>query len=188
MNEFRPTDHSYWMDGIRVPSVTQVIASMGQKQYGYSEGARRLGQYVHETIDLWEKGELDMGSLDPILIPYLGRWESFRELSGYRSRGTEIILFHPHLHYAGKIDGLGWMGKSSSLLDLKTGAEAEWHIIQAAAYFELAQQLEDPPVKAFRLYLGREKFRFPEVRFKELHDGFNDFKEGLANIKGEVTK
>lgn len=71
MSKFRfdPETHTYYMDGVAVPSVTQVLP---YNFYGNAKEETRLkGEYVHKAVEYYNLGELDEETLDPVLIPYL---------------------------------------------------------------------------------------------------------------------
>ncbi len=77
--EFLEDTHTYTLDGVVIPSVTQVLP------YNYgnnAEYARQKGIYVHDMLDLYGRGNLDEESLDPILKDYL---ESYKLITNLRS-------------------------------------------------------------------------------------------------------
>lgn len=74
--EFIEEGHKYLLEGVQIPSVTQVLP------YNYNgdfEYARQKGIYVHKAIELYNKDILDEDSLDPALIPYLDAYKLFLE-------------------------------------------------------------------------------------------------------------
>ena len=76
---FRPETHEYFINGARVPSVTQVLP---YNFYGNeSESKRLIGQYVHRMIELHDCNNLDEDTLHPVLRGYL---KSYKLLTDFR--------------------------------------------------------------------------------------------------------
>lgn len=73
--KFIEENHTYWLDDIQIPSVTQVLP------YNFfgndSEYNKDRGSKVHKMIELYNMKNLDEESLDPILIPYLQGYKKF---------------------------------------------------------------------------------------------------------------
>lgn len=72
---FNPEGHIYKLDGIIIPSVSQVLP---YSFYGNdSEYNKERGSLVHKMIELYNMKNLDEESLDPVLIPYLQGYKKF---------------------------------------------------------------------------------------------------------------
>lgn len=74
--------HIYRLGGVVIPSVTQILGSMGLFDYfdvpeASMEAARLFGSAVHLACELWDKGTLDESSLSLHLAPYLTAWGKF---------------------------------------------------------------------------------------------------------------
>jgi hypothetical protein len=85
--EYIDRDHSYWLDGIQVPSVTQILTSEGFYNFtgvnsDLLERSSEFGKAVHETCRLWDMGILDVENLSLPLVPHLSAWKKFREAFG----------------------------------------------------------------------------------------------------------
>jgi len=138
MLEFRLEDHSYWLDGVRLPSVTQVLSEMGF--YGdaaayFTEYSRDRGTYVHKAIQLYEDGELDEESLDPVIRPYLKAWKQFKHDSGFIVSASEKAMASVTYQFAGTVDLLGTFEDTTcAIIDIKTGAVGPVVGLQLAAY------------------------------------------------------
>lgn len=64
------------------PRVTGILKAAGLIDFsmvpqGIMERAQSFGTAVHLTTELYDKGTLDMDSLDPSLVPYLDGWKKF---------------------------------------------------------------------------------------------------------------
>jgi len=66
-------EHPVYRDGERVvPGVTGIIRAAGLMDVtGFNDYARDRGTAVHKAIELYERGTLDVDSLDEVITPYL---------------------------------------------------------------------------------------------------------------------
>jgi hypothetical protein len=156
---FRSDVHEYWLDGRRVPSVTEILkatgvstdfealGAMSDRLRGQIEFKRDLGSALHADIHAYDDGDLVWESVDERVLPYLDAWVSFRHNSGLKPVARERIVFHPSLHYCGTFDGIFERPDGGRiLLDVKTGDphDSACHL-QTAAYL-LAYLCEHPGV------------------------------------------
>lgn len=86
---FLPESHEYYLDNVRLPSVTQILQSLGF--YDYSavpeevlEYKSEIGRQIHKARDLYDKGRLDESSLKGKdgqldISGYLESWKYFVE-------------------------------------------------------------------------------------------------------------
>ena len=80
---YKPETHEYFINGARVPSVTQVLP---YKFYGNeSESKRLIGQYVHRMIELHDCNNLDEDTLHPVLRGYL---KSYKLLTDFKEENV----------------------------------------------------------------------------------------------------
>lgn len=111
--EFDRDSHSYHVEGRRVPSVTQVLASQNDWSHVNAmvlEAKAALGRDVHEALHLMVLGELDWRSLDPAVAPYVRSGQRFlREygLDGVTVLGAELQVASRTLGVAGTLDLYG---------------------------------------------------------------------------------
>ncbi len=155
---FDAESHTYYLDGVKIPSVTQVIRSAGLSDYSHVDPAHladlaERGTYVHEATELLDRGELDDDSIAADAAPYLAGYRSF-----LRDVTPDYILIEERLasikhRYAGTIDRLAKIGGRLRVLDIKTGTGAEWHKIQLAAYAVLLREAGHKPMHGTNLYL-----------------------------------
>jgi hypothetical protein len=139
---FASNGHRYEFDGRSVPSVTQVLAISGITDVSkipqhILDRAAAIGTAVHQACDLLDQDDLDLESLDPLLVGYASAYQRFRqetsfmpELIEHRAVGTLNGL-----RYGFCVDRLGQIGEERVLLDLKTSSKAQlsWPI-QTMAY------------------------------------------------------
>lgn len=74
MVDFDEQTHTYRLDGVVIPSVTQVLASMSDFSWVNPAVLARkadIGRKVHKVCEWWDKDELDEETLHPLLAGYL---------------------------------------------------------------------------------------------------------------------
>ena len=80
---YKPETHEYFINGARVPSVTQVLP---YNFYGNeSENKQLIGQYVHRMIELHDCNNLDEDTLHPVLRGYL---KSYKLLTDFKEENV----------------------------------------------------------------------------------------------------
>lgn len=143
--EFEPDGHSYRIDGVVVPSITQCIQAGNYSDGAYwtDESAER-GRWVAKAIELEIKGRLGPVTEFRHGI-YLSRciqaWRKFRSENPGQVIATEMRLGDAAYRFAGRLDLIYQFfdgrrpgtGGELSVCEIKTGAEAAWHALQTAA-------------------------------------------------------
>lgn len=134
---FDAESHAYLLDGLVVPSVTQILAAEGiiDGQW-YTEEGRRRGDHVHLALRYHDEGRLDEKSVTDEVRPYLEAWQRFISETGFICLHIEQPFADGNLGFAGTPDRTGWMDgdRVLSVIDIKTGAPEPWHALQTAAY------------------------------------------------------
>ena len=168
-------DHVYAQDGIGYPSVTNILQKTGFiDTKWFTEYGRERGSCVHQIIHWHILGELDEGTVDPVLQPYLEAWKSFEKDTGYQSLYVEHSLVSPEYGFAGTPDNIGILNENDAVVDLKSGSVSDWVGIQTAGY-EILSGLK---LHRFALQLkGDGKYILKE--FKDRND-INIFKSAMA--------
>ena len=134
---YNDASHTYRLDGVVLPSVTQTLETAGIIQpYTGDPWYGERGTAVHAATWLDDQGILDETTVDPQIVGFVEAWRTYRRESGFTPNGGETPLHHPLHRYAGTPDR--W--DAHLLVDIKTGKEAPWHILQRAAYRELLKQ------------------------------------------------
>lgn len=141
--------HVYTLNGKRVPSVTQVLAPMNDYSmvpFDILEAARIFGQHVHEAVDLFNRGTLDLTWLDLPLVPFVSAWSKFLEESGAVVIASEMPVAHERLGYAGTPDLVLVRGKRRRFVvpDVKATAVIPPTVgLQTAAYAKAYASMHD---------------------------------------------
>ena len=138
MLTFDASTHTYFWDGVKVPSVTSLInefmqVTIGGERYHINrytgavipsylmeEGAAK-GSDLHRACQLILQGRLDWDALDP---GYLGPCKQFvKWLADFSIEPlySEFMVYHSRMNYAGCIDLVAINGKSLGIIDLKFG-------------------------------------------------------------------
>lgn len=129
-----PATHIYTLNGRTVPSVTQILASVGVATDFEAIGSRsphwrdaidlkrQIGSVCHADCHAWDDGDLDLAEVDPLVRPYVDAWIEFRRNLQFVPDTRERIVFHPALWYCGTLDAIGTIGNGRRILiDVKTG-------------------------------------------------------------------
>ena len=122
---FNAEDHTYTLDGKRLPSVTEILrplSTFDRVPADVLDRAREFGSDVHLACELDDKGCLDHDGLDPALQPYLRGWQRFKAESGFVLTAIETPVYSKRYGYAGTPDRRCTVRGADGLLDIKTGA------------------------------------------------------------------
>jgi len=139
---FEPTTHEYRIDGVRVPSVTQLLEDAGLTP-DYSlvpqpvlQHARQRGIHIDACCDLLDADDLDWRSVHPEAVPYVEAWIAFRDYEGFTPAASQVPLYHPVYGYAGTADVLGTLpGGHLAIVERKaTSKMAATYALQTAGY------------------------------------------------------
>lgn len=188
--EFREEGHRYIHKptGRDIPSVTQILGILdtykGIDKSVLNYAAER-GRAVHTACQLWDEDDLDLGSLDPVIRPYVHGWIMFRDDTGFKRfpGRSECMIFHEHLGYAGRFDCIGeYPDKTTDMPDIKTQSDPtpDYWGMQLAAYAEALPADECPKRRSvvhlrddgtYRYYKLNEPHHWR--RFKVVFNYFN---------------
>lgn len=146
---FDPERHVYTLDGLVIPSVTQVLEE--ERFIDFSgipdatlDQAKARGSYVHQALHYHLEDQLDLADIDPryrgyfdSALEYLARLKK-RALRNERGEAiaVEWRFWHRRRMFAGQIDYLGWDDDEVlSIDDWKTGEPSDVGApLQTAAY------------------------------------------------------
>lgn len=144
MLKFKEENHEYSLQGIVIPSVTQVLKAAGLTNFDHVDPAllernAAFGNAVHAAIQFKCKGTLDEDTVDEAIKSYLEAWDNFVEDFQFVAKQNEVRGFHPVYRYAYTIDLLGEInngGKYAGMAvgDIKTGKPKSVDLIQLGGY------------------------------------------------------
>lgn len=143
--EFDEAGHRYTLDGLEVPSVTQVIGFLNNYSGippAVMELARDRGDAVHFATALHDGNDLDVESLDPRIAPYLAAWIRFRFDIDFDPVHIEQRVVSLKHRYAGTLDRMGLIRCGSrakaALVDIKCTAALPLSAGPQTAAYDLA--------------------------------------------------
>lgn len=149
---FDEAAHEYRVDGVRYPSVTEIIRPLSADwlariPHDVLERKRAFGVAVHKACEWDDDGELDDGATDPRVMGCVNAWRAFRRALNVQVIENETRLYHPTLLIAGTLDRFVRMdtnrtigGRDFWLLDIKTSDEPhESYGVQLAGYLLLIE-------------------------------------------------
>lgn len=166
--QFSAADHTYTLDGVRVPSVTQILQSLPNEYAMVDpdvlERAAEIGRKVHGMIEDDVHGRVEIESYDAGLLPYLDMWREFLCASGFRVIASEQIVYSLRYRYAGTLDLFGRLNDRYALIDTKrTAAVPRKAGPQTAGYKtalqECCPEYADVEIDRFALHLTPERWR-----------------------------
>lgn len=170
---FDPKEHIYRLDGVVLPSVTQILEDVGFINSDfYTEEARVRGQRVHLLCQFFDEGDYSVGEARQFnLDGYVESWRKLKERMAFKILEIEKPGYHPILKYAGTPDRVAILGNRGCVLDFKTGDEEFWHPYQSAAYDAML-----PPVASgLRKRMGIHLHSDGSMATPEPHDDLYDF-------------
>lgn len=177
--KFRAEDHTYWLDGVEIPSVTTILKDVGIVNYSAmpnatSEMALHRGSMVHLACQLYDEHDIDESTLDPILKPYLAAWKRFISESGFVIEEIEQRGYNPKWGYVGCLDRKGKLNGMPMVIDLKTSISPKWVRMQLAAYVEFVKFPTVVGRMAVELHAD-ETYKAVPLSAKDHARDFNDF-------------
>ena len=146
MNTFDAERHEFKKDGERVLSITQVLALAGICDWSFvAEDVRvhamNRGKSVHWMLQIEDEGGLNYRTVPVALRGYRKAYKTWKTSSGFVPFLIEKWMVSD-LGFGGIPDRAGRFGFGSSfgaVIELKTGAVADWTRLQLAAQCVLIQ-------------------------------------------------
>ena len=118
---FDEESHTYFVDSLPVPSVTEIVGILTADKYAAPnaalEGARARGSRVHELCMDLDLGELPE-EFEAEALPYLNAYKSFLRDFKPKWLYMELPLFSES--YAGTLDRIGYVDGAPRVVDIKT--------------------------------------------------------------------
>lgn len=200
MNSYDPEKHEYQISGVKVPSVSAVLAPLSDFSSVHPAIMKQACEYgvnTHRAIELYLKDELDEESLDPHLANVLTQFKIWENEKGYNIRGGAIEkqCYHPGLKYAGTPD---IVIQGEVIIDFKTRkTDPIKDILQLTAYEAFYGKPESHRLIVLELYedryvevdLSKHKLRKTAwSMFRYLLDRWhreNEFKQKLDGWKNK---
>lgn len=142
--KFDEGKHQYTVNGLVLPSVTQVLADLNDFSSvppDVLEEARNRGDHVHKATELLDRDELDLGSVHQAWRPYVDAWQRFTQAGPEFFGAIEHRSYHRKLMYAGTCDRIMMDGDKIAIVEIKTYHQiSPVDALQTAAYAAIAEQ------------------------------------------------
>lgn len=109
---YRDADHSYLLDGKRVPAVSDALRVASFDAYAHVdqatlEAAAAEGQMVHEMVHRDALGDFDPMTGPIQVLPYYDAWREFLDTTGFVVLATEQLVYSLRYRYCGRLDLFG---------------------------------------------------------------------------------
>ena len=172
---FDPNGHIYKVNGVIVPSVTQVIAAAGLSDFSsvpasVLDAAIQFGNALHKAIELKCKGTLDEESVAEELKPYIAQWDQFCMDFTFFTGQQEYRAYNDAMRVGYCIDHIGHLTDDTALVDVKSGSPKPADVIQMCAYGYLY-----PAKRILLLYLEKDRYKVIEIKGADRRRGVNIF-------------
>ncbi len=184
--KFDAESHTYWLDGARIPSVTQVLKVLTGDQFAsvpkdVLANAVALGTAVHCAIELDIDKELDDASLHDTVRPYLDMWRNWCAVTGFEPDLSEQQVYSRRLRFAGTVDVIGrFKNGDKAIIDIKRCALMPPSVGPQTAGYALAYSESFDCDKPHRFALQFPKnAKHPKL---EQFQGFSDERSFLAAL------
>ena len=127
---FEESTHTYTLDGVVIPSVTEICAPITCGKYppvGVVQQAAARGTRVHELCALYDMDALP-DEIEAGLVGYVKAWAAF--CRDYKPVWTHIELplygeIDPGQPFAGTLDRIGEIDGFTRIVDIKTAASLD---------------------------------------------------------------
>lgn len=128
--------HRYWLNGQRVPGVTEILDGLGFiDTRWFTEESRRRGTAVHAAVHYYLEGDLHWPSVDERIKGYVEAAIAFLDDSKFEAVEVEKRVLHQGAPvYAGTLDVVGRFAGVECVADWKSGAFSVVTGLQIAAY------------------------------------------------------
>lgn len=179
MLEFIEQGHIYKLDGVVIPSVTQILdaAGLGGFKDNYTQESADRGTNIHKTIELFCQAKLDRSILTPSAAPYINSWVKFCKDYNFTSQHQEIRDASPTLKVGFTIDHFGFMSvpENTAIVDIKSGVPKIADVVQVCGYGHMK-----PAKRLFILYLNGIRHKVCEIKGYDRQRGERTFLSALS--------
>lgn len=146
---FTESDHSYWLDDQRIPSITQLL-EMGELVNGalyFTESSRDRGTSVHALCEVFDLGIVTPATCDSPHRGYLLAYAAAMRALKPEWEQIEIADAHPVLKFAGRPDRVGKVFRRMTIGEIKSGCKAKHHAVQTALQAVLKSGSSYPQIR-----------------------------------------
>jgi hypothetical protein len=141
---FDQNTHTYYLDDKKIPNVTEIlsdlkIVDLAMIRKETLEQKAKLGTLIHKVCSKWDTQELDITSLNPLLLPYLEAWISFIDDYKIEWIAVEYQSYSSKWGFGFQLDRIGKVNKGKFsgkiiVADIKTGTYSDAVRYQLGGY------------------------------------------------------
>lgn len=133
---FDTEEHKYFLDDVEISGVTRTLALAGlSSHFNKDEEAAIRGRYVHDACSLLDDDNLDWGTLDPTLLPYVMAYSQFKDQYPHIIVEKEMLVYSATYKFAGRLDRVIEIEPQHlELYDIGSGGLDASKSLQTAAY------------------------------------------------------
>jgi len=173
---FQEEGHQYLIDGVYVPSVTQVVEQLHNFTGPPATAAMERGTLIHKACELLILGVLDWTTVDNSIRPEVTTFAAWWGSANFKPLIVEGVVGSKQYQFAGRLDLFGVWKTGLALIDFKTGNEYPAYRFQTAGLEIALKEMIDgpfpdyakPPIQRYCLYLKGDKAR--PVRHEDPRD------------------
>lgn len=171
--------HEYRINGVVVPSVTQITRSLtdySRVPPAVLERKRDIGIALHKAVEIYLKGEFETAALPDTFLPYFDAFSNWLEKERFQPDQSELRVYSEKSMYAGTLDLTGKTAKGRrALIDFKCTAKLMPAAkIQTAGYAQACMEMGDSIAERYVLQLKPDgSYRFEPCRDKADFTVFN---------------
>ena len=169
MIEYDENKHWYYLDGKRIPSVTQILSFLNDYSFVNQERieySRNFGTGVHLACELIDTDNL--AELPEIYNPYVNSWNKFVEDFKPNIIEVEKLVYSEKYRFAGKADRIMKIGNKLIVADIKSGAKNPVHALQLAGYEIALKEMGYKINSRMAIYLKENNYYLQE--FRDIYD------------------
>ena len=194
MLEFVEEEHLYLLDGVIIPSVSQILHYLFKDKYkdipeSVLSAKARYGTTIHESIENYEKG-IELPVLDYIQKASLNQYIKIKQENNIKVLDQEQMI-HYKDKYAGRFDMIAKVGNDTCLCDIKTTAELDIEYLSwQLSLYEYAYGKKFD--KLYAIWLPkRELGKLVEIKRKEekeIMDLIEEYEEQEEEIENDYPE
>lgn len=184
---FDAAAHEYFLEGQRVPGITEMLDRGGlYDKTWYTEASRQRGTAVHDLTSAFDLEALEVESCHSPYRNYLLAHVAAMRALKPDWWDIEVPRVHPLLKFGGRCDRVGLVFQRRTILEEKSGAVEKAHQVQTALQAILLESVYALPAEAWQrlaLYLG-PKGKFKLYEHKDTHADFAEARRLLKCFAG----
>jgi hypothetical protein len=173
MIEFKKDTHEYFVDGVKYPSITQILKAENCVEHWGDGGDMARGTAVHQACQFLDENDLDESSLPEWILPYLAAYNKFLIDTNVEWKYIEKIVYNEFYKYAGTLDRTGYLNNRYCIFDIKTNASPKATELQLGGYCEALFAMdckEEQPTSAYAIVL-KNTGAYSLVKYNHINGG-----------------